>query len=108
MHLYLDFANYRVEGLSGLHYIKSKQRRISTRTFIYGLLNVHGIYIQPITKPDFKITFRINFIRRFKHEQHVTDLIHAIYKAALDASDLELLNIKLKKEQLEEEVSAQE
>ena len=76
-------------------------------------LHAHGIYVnlQPIAKPEPNTNeCWVIFGRALQHEQHVTELIHKIYKAALDASDFrttEMLNWFVK-EQLEEEVNAQE
>jgi ferritin len=115
-YLYLDFANWlEVEGLSGFanwYKIQAKEELAHGHLFM-DYLNVHGILVdmQPIAKPDFKITgLESILLESLKHEQHVTDLIHAIYKAALDVSDFrttEMLNWFVK-EQLEEEVNAQE
>lgn len=116
-YLYLDFANWlEVEGLTGFanwFKIQAKEELAHGHLFM-DYLHAHGIYVnlQPIAKPEQPILMNVEVILSgaLQHEQHVTELIHKIYKAALDASDFrttEMLNWFVK-EQLEEEVNAQE
>lgn len=115
-YLYLDFANWlSVEGYPGFakwYEIQAKEELFHGKLFM-DYLQAHGILVQLelIAKPDFKITGIESILHEgLKHEIHVTDLIHNIYKHAQKASDFRTTHILdwFVKEQLEEEVNAQD
>ena len=115
-YLYLSFANWlEVEGLPGFanfYKIQAKEEQFHGELFM-DYLHAHGILVDlpAIDAPRFKVKDVESILREgLKHEQHVTALIHNIYKEALAVHDFrttEMLNWFVK-EQLEEEVVAQE
>ena len=115
-YLYLSFANWlEVEGLPGFanfYNIQAQEELFHGKLFM-DYLHAHGILVDlpAIGRPDFEIKDIESILREgLKHEEHVTALIHNIYDVALSAKDFrttEMLHWFIK-EQLEEEVVAQE
>ena len=113
-YLYLDFANYYADkGLDGFqnwYVIQAQEERDHAMLFIQYLQNNgEKVTLEAIDKPDKKLTKLDTPLKEaFKHEQHVTALIHNIYEAAVKVKDYRTMQFLdwFVKEQGEEEKNA--
>ena len=115
-YLYLDFSNYfGGKGLSGFAkwYRHQADEEMEHAFKFYDYLHDNGekVELLAIAKPDKKLTSDIDVLKEgLKHEQYVTSLINTIYDAAFDVKDYRTMQFLdwFVKEQLEEEVNAEE
>ena len=113
-YLYLDFANYyEDEGLDGFAHwyeIQAQEERDHALLFFQYLLN-NGVAVSfgAIDAPDWTRGDHMTPLKKaLEHEQYVTSLINAIYKAASDVDDYRTMQCFdwFVKEQGEEEKNA--
>ena len=115
-YLYLDFANYYYDqGLDGFAHwydVQAQEERdhaMLMRTYLQN--NGELVTFSEIAKPD-KVYKKLDDPLKFalEHEQYVTGLINAIYKAASDVNDYRTMQCFdwFVKEQGEEEKNAEE
>ena len=115
-YLYLDFANYYYDqGLDGFAHwydVQAQEERdhaMLMRTYLQN--NGELVTFSEIAKPD-KVYKKLDDPLKFalEHEQYVTGLINAIYKAASDVNDYRTMQCFdwFVKEQGEEEKNAED
>ena len=115
-YLYLQFSNFYTEqGLNGFanwYKVQAQEERDHALLFVqYMQNNDLPVTFEAIEKPDAVLTNNMDPLNAaLKHEQYVTDLIHAIYEAAYEAKDFRTMQFLdwFVKEQGEEETNAQE
>lgn len=113
-YLYLDFANFYDEtGLDGFknwYMIQAQEERDHAMLFLqYLQMNDEKVTLEAIEKPTIALNDAKGVLEEgLKHEQYVSDLIHAIYEAAYIAKDFRSMQFLdwFVKEQLEEEDNA--
>lgn len=115
-YLYLHFSNYYVEkGLNGFanwYKVQAQEERDHALLFVqYMQNNDLPVTYETIEKPDAILESNMDPLKAaLKHEQYVTESIHAIYEAAYEAKDFRTMQFLdwFVKEQGEEETNAQE
>lgn len=115
-YLYLHFSNYYVEkGLNGFanwYKVQAQEERDHALLFVqYMQNNDLPVTYETIEKPDAALESNMDPLKAaLKHEQYVTESIHAIYEAAYEAKDFRTMQFLdwFVKEQGEEETNAQE
>ena len=113
-YLYLEFSNYyAAEGLDGFenwYKVQAQEERDHALLF-YQYLQNNGIKatFEAIAKPECNLKEHIDPLKAaLAHEKYVTELINAIYAAALDDHDYRTMQLLdwFVKEQGEEEKNA--
>ena len=115
-YLYLDFANYYydqgLDGFANWYDVQAQEEQdhaMMMRTYMFD--NGEKVELLAIDKPDKEINSLEDPLRfGLEHEQYVTSLINAIYKAARDIDDFRTMQFFdwFVKEQGEEEKNAED
>ena len=115
-YLYLDFANYYhdqgLDGFANWYDVQAQEEQdhaMMMRTYMFD--NGETVELLAIDKPDKEINSLEDPLRfGLEHEQYVTSLINAIYKAARDIDDFRTMQFFdwFVKEQGEEEKNAED
>lgn len=92
-YLYLGFSNYyfggALDGFGNWFEVQAKEELDHAMMILKYLQdNNEKVELEAIAKPDVNFKdYREPLAAALKHEQYVTSLIHAIYRAARDADD---------------------
>ena len=113
-YLYLDFSNYfehvGLEGFANWYEVQAKEEMDHAMLFVKYLQNNNvAVELSAIAKPDVALTDTMTILKAgLKHEEYVTELIHAIYGAAQAVNDFRTTQFLdwFVKEQGEEEKNA--